>query len=313
MTPAAAPLPEQVFLSYSHNDRPAALALRAALEAAGLSVFRDDESIRSGDRWLERLQAAVHGCSAFVVLAGRDGVRRWVGAEVQVALIRHLSPAADEQRLPLFPVLLPDVTPESLPPFLALFQACCWAPPEAVPAALIDAINQAVSNVVANAIQASRPGQSQPDVEDHVHSPDGNHRGEDTYIPKNCQPARLFVAPAQSHGGPGTDGRSDVELAADGFHSRLHRLQACPLAWCLGFESAPSVADDQQGRCLPDYGPDRHPGRSRVPCHVGQCFHGCCLQHVQHLAGDLVLLDVCLLYTSPSPRDRTRSRMPSSA
>ena len=25
------------------------------------------------------------------------------------------------------------------------------------------------------------------------------------------------------------------------------------------------------------------------------------------------LLDVCLLYTSPSPRDRTRSRMPSSA
>ena len=26
-----------------------------------------------------------------------------------------------------------------------------------------------------------------------------------------------------------------------------------------------------------------------------------------------VLLEVCLLYTSPSPRDRTRSRMPSSA
>ena len=25
------------------------------------------------------------------------------------------------------------------------------------------------------------------------------------------------------------------------------------------------------------------------------------------------LLDACLLYTSPSPRDRTRSRMPSSA
>ena len=27
----------------------------------------------------------------------------------------------------------------------------------------------------------------------------------------------------------------------------------------------------------------------------------------------LILLFVCLLYTSPSPRDRTRSRMPSSA
>ena len=31
------------------------------------------------------------------------------------------------------------------------------------------------------------------------------------------------------------------------------------------------------------------------------------------MIGTLLLLDVCLLYTSPSPRDRTRSRMPSSA
>ena len=28
---------------------------------------------------------------------------------------------------------------------------------------------------------------------------------------------------------------------------------------------------------------------------------------------EVCLYDVCLLYTSPSPRDRTRSRMPSSA
>jgi len=27
----------------------------------------------------------------------------------------------------------------------------------------------------------------------------------------------------------------------------------------------------------------------------------------------LVIINTCLLYTSPSPRDRTRSRMPSSA
>ena len=30
-------------------------------------------------------------------------------------------------------------------------------------------------------------------------------------------------------------------------------------------------------------------------------------------APDAEALDICLLYTSPSPRDRTRSRMPSSA
>ena len=31
------------------------------------------------------------------------------------------------------------------------------------------------------------------------------------------------------------------------------------------------------------------------------------------VAANPELLDTCLLYTSPSPRDRTRSRMPSSA
>ena len=33
----------------------------------------------------------------------------------------------------------------------------------------------------------------------------------------------------------------------------------------------------------------------------------------KHKYGNFVLLNTCLLYTSPSPRDRTRSRMPSSA
>jgi hypothetical protein len=35
-------------------------------------VFKDDESIRSGVLWLERLQAAVEACESFVVLVGRD-------------------------------------------------------------------------------------------------------------------------------------------------------------------------------------------------------------------------------------------------
>ena len=35
-------------------------------------------------------------------------------------------------------------------------------------------------------------------------------------------------------------------------------------------------------------------------------LHGCTI-------GENTLIGICLLYTSPSPRDRTRSRMPSSA
>ena len=78
MPPSAA---DQIFLSYSHTDRPACIAMRTALEQAGLSVFRDEDALRVGDKWIERLQAALQGCSAFVLLVGRDGVERWVGAE----------------------------------------------------------------------------------------------------------------------------------------------------------------------------------------------------------------------------------------
>lgn len=127
----------QVFLSYSHTDGEACIALRTALEQAGLTVFRDD-SIRAGDRWITRLEEALQGCAAFVLLVGRSGVRRWVGAEAQVALNRHLSPHDDAQRLAIFPILLDDTPPEALPPFLALFQATRWRAADPLPGALVD-------------------------------------------------------------------------------------------------------------------------------------------------------------------------------
>ena len=37
------------------------------------------------------------------------------------------------------------------------------------------------------------------------------------------------------------------------------------------------------------------------------------LDHLRYVGYSVDLLYICLLYTSPSPRDRTRSRMPSSA
>ena len=79
----------QVFISYSRTDRNAAVALRAALGQAGLGVFHDEDAIRVGDQWMTCLQDALKACSGFVVLVGRDGVRRWVGAEVQVGGVRR--------------------------------------------------------------------------------------------------------------------------------------------------------------------------------------------------------------------------------
>ena len=51
-------------------------------------------------------------------------------------------------------------------------------------------------------------------------------------------------------------------------------------------------------------GPERLPKVARTLGHL--------LGRAQRYVND-VKSDICLLYTSPSPRDRTRSRMPSSA
>ncbi len=67
--PAPPPEPPTVFLSYSRNDPDAATLLRAAIERAGPKVFKDDDSTRAGELWLNRLQDEIERCGAFVVLA----------------------------------------------------------------------------------------------------------------------------------------------------------------------------------------------------------------------------------------------------
>ena len=136
-----------IFLSYSRTDREACIALRSALEQVGLALFQDEDKIRIGDQWLTRLEETLQGCRAFVVLIGRDGIQRWVGAEVQVALNRYFSPHDDARRLPIFPILLDEATPESLPPFLALFQTEIWSPGKPLPAQLIEAIQAKVIRI----------------------------------------------------------------------------------------------------------------------------------------------------------------------
>jgi formylglycine-generating enzyme required for sulfatase activity len=132
-----------VFLSYSRIDRAAAVTLRGQLERCGLSVFHDVESIRASDLWLDRLQEAVGGCGTFVVLVGRDGVRRWIGAETQVALNRHFAPHDDALRLPIFPILLEGTEAETLPAFLRLFQMTPWnGAADALPERLLDDIRE---------------------------------------------------------------------------------------------------------------------------------------------------------------------------
>ena len=142
---------EDVFLSYSRTDKAAALRLREGLLAEGISVFRDEESIRIGDNWMQRLQDTVQHCRAFVLLVGRDGVQqqRWVGAEVEAALSRKFSPHDDKERLPIYPVLLPEAVYDDLPVFLRQIQSVVWAwESEALPAGLLTELQRQLSQSV---------------------------------------------------------------------------------------------------------------------------------------------------------------------
>jgi hypothetical protein len=111
----------------------------------GISAFRDEESIRKGDQWMKRLETALQGCRAFIVLIGSEGVQRWVSAEVQVALSRHLSPRDDAKRLAIFPILFDSADRSALPPFLKLFQAEKWNAAEPLSASLREAIREGIT------------------------------------------------------------------------------------------------------------------------------------------------------------------------
>ena len=134
------PQTEQLFLSYSRNDPDAATLLRHQLTQHGLYVFQDDKSIREGELWLERLSEAVKNCVSFVVLVGRDGVQRWIGAETQVALLRHFDERDDTKRVAIYPILLGDTRPDVLPAFLRLFQATQWNGVDPLPERLLEQI-----------------------------------------------------------------------------------------------------------------------------------------------------------------------------
>ena len=131
------------FLSYSHADQAAANALHCELAQAGVGLFQDCIDLRSGDRCLTRLQQALAACVGVVVLVGRDGVRRWVAGEVEVALNRHFSAAGcDAPALPIHVLLLPGAKLASLPPLLQLFQATTWEPGQPLDDGLAQALRE---------------------------------------------------------------------------------------------------------------------------------------------------------------------------
>ena len=63
------------FLSYSRDDGPFVAELEKRLQSAGWSVWRDEHSLRAGDRWPRRLGDAVTACEVFVLIWSAHAAR----------------------------------------------------------------------------------------------------------------------------------------------------------------------------------------------------------------------------------------------
>jgi TIR domain/SIR2-like domain len=61
-----------VFISYTHHDREAALALQAGLEAAGFKVWIDTDRLQGGATYDLKIQNEINSCSLFIALLSQN-------------------------------------------------------------------------------------------------------------------------------------------------------------------------------------------------------------------------------------------------
>ena len=131
-----------IFLSYASEDAPAARSLAEALRACGLNVWFDQNELRGGDAWDQRIRRQIKECSLFVPIISEQTQRRaegyfrleWHLAEQRSFLMAHDKPF-------IVPVVL-DSTPDAQARVPDRFRERQWTRivngtmPEAFPALL---------------------------------------------------------------------------------------------------------------------------------------------------------------------------------
>jgi hypothetical protein len=104
-----------VFLSHNSHDKPLVRELRNGLSARNLKVWLDEDELRPGFPWQQRLESGIKSSASVAVLVGKDGLGPWEDEEMQGALR-----LAVREKRPVIPVLLPGASGQpSLPMFLA--------------------------------------------------------------------------------------------------------------------------------------------------------------------------------------------------
>jgi hypothetical protein len=105
MPASAQPQPESyVFLSHNTKDFPIIKAISDKLQARGVTTWIDTEHILAGERFEEKIVAAMNQAKANVVFCGPHGLGRWQAAEVPFA-----SKLDTEKKIRAIVVLLPNV------------------------------------------------------------------------------------------------------------------------------------------------------------------------------------------------------------
>jgi hypothetical protein len=76
-----------IFISYSHEDSATARLLTDTLQAHGLSVWLDRDSLVAGEHWDQKIHQELSKAETIVVLLSKHSSRNtWVQAEIRSAL-----------------------------------------------------------------------------------------------------------------------------------------------------------------------------------------------------------------------------------
>lgn len=105
--------PGAVFLSYASDDRPAAQAIRDALEAGGIDVWFDRDRLMTGDAFESKIRRHIERCSLFIPVLSRSTVtpeRRFFRLEWDHA--QRVAITAPETSRFILPVVIDDLPPD---------------------------------------------------------------------------------------------------------------------------------------------------------------------------------------------------------
>jgi hypothetical protein len=87
-------LKSAVFLSYASQDSEAARRICAALQARGIEVWFDQNDLRGGDVWDQRIRQQIRDCALFIPLVSANTLAR----DAKSALNRYPPSAAGVPR-----------------------------------------------------------------------------------------------------------------------------------------------------------------------------------------------------------------------